>query len=428
MLSDYKITQEESSANGVVSAPDVLTGTAQENKAVFDKLTNQVVITKHNGLIDELSQSGASDTGIDDIEGLVATTVQDALEEINQNYEDIIDPANQDTAGKLGFTPFPNVAATNVQDAVEEVQRNLETAVDEIQADVPTASEVPSNPFPGVTSDNVQGALEELNGKVEDIQAGVIPSGSITGDMIQDGAVTADKLGSDVTGEEIPTSASDPTSISSQLSNRVSGSYKIYNSIAQLGIVPESTTMQDIIDAVGVHAELHALINSGVADICPSRTGSLHIVRTNVNRANVIFFDNLGNIWRAETNMSEFIDWIKISDATPPQEFDLPLADGWSGWAKYSKDQFGRVLVYGLVAKSTALISGDVIGTFPEGFRPSDTCPMTITSGNASDGKSFATSGYVQPSGALTLSNGTISSVYKLGNNLAFNFVFPAAD
>ena len=119
--------------------------------------------------------------------------------------------------------------------------------------------------------------------------------------------------------------------------------------------------------------------------------------------------------------------WTKTALATPPQEFDLPLADGWSGWAKYSKDQFGRVLVYGLVAKSTALISGDVIGTLPEGFRPSATCPMTITSGNASDGKSFATSGYVQPSGALTLSNGTISSVYKLGNNLAFNFVFPAA-
>ena len=287
MLSDYKITQEESSANGVVSAPDVLTGTAQENKAIFDKLTNQVVITKHNGLIDELATSGAGDTGIENIEGLVATTVQEALEEINQNYEDILDPANTDTAskigvtpfdgvdssnvqaalqeiqgnldlevnkienqfgsltadevkvaiipgltatnvqealeevkgnvdnvldptdnetaGKLGFTPFPNVNATNVQDAVEEVQHNLEEAVAGIQQDIPQAEEVPVTPFPGVTSDNVQAALEELNEKVEDIQSGVIPPGSITSDMIQDGAITPDKLAAGAGGGSILT-------------------------------------------------------------------------------------------------------------------------------------------------------------------------------------------------------------------------------
>ena len=120
--------------------------------------------------------------------------------------------------------------------------------------------------------------------------------------------------------------------------------------------------------------------------------------------------------------------WAKLAIAQPPQEFNLPLAEGRSGWVKYSKDQFGRVLVYGLVAKSTALVSGDVIGTFPDGFRPSQTCPMTITSNNSTDGKSFATSGYVQPSGVFTLSNGTISSGYNVGNNIAFNFVFPAAD
>ena len=287
MLSDYKITQEESSANGVVSAPDVLTGTAQENKAIFDKLTNQVVITKHNGLIDELATSGAGDTGIENIEGLVASTVQEALEEINQNYEDILDPANTDTAskigvtpfdgvdssnvqaalqeiqgnldlevnkienqfgsltadevkvaiipgltatnvqealeevkgnvdnvldptdnetaGKLGFTSFSNVNATNVQDAVEEVQHNLEEAVAGIQQDIPQAEEVPVTPFPGVTSDNVQAALEELNEKVEDIQSGVIPPGSITSDMIQDGAITPDKLAAGAGGGSILT-------------------------------------------------------------------------------------------------------------------------------------------------------------------------------------------------------------------------------
>ena len=132
-------------------------------------------------------------------------------------------------------------------------------------------------------------------------------------------------------------------------------------------------------------------------------------------------------VWHAEFTNDVLSPWREVAFCIPPQEYRLPLAEGWSGWAKYSKDQFGRVLVYGLVAKSTALISGDVIGTFPEGFRPSATCPMTITSGNASDGKSFATSGYVQPSGVFTLTNGIISSGYNVGNNIAFNFVFPAA-
>ena len=165
-----------------------------------------------------------------------------------------------------------------------------------------------------------------------------------------------------------------------------------------------------------------------ITDI-PFSNATLHIVKLSNPRCYCICIDrdNRGVQIATWTN-SAFSGWQSFATAIKPQEFDLPLAEIWSGWAKYSKDQFGRVLVYGLVAKSTALISGDVIGTLPEGFRPSATCPMTITSGNASDGKSFATSGYVQPSGALTLSNGTISSVYKLGNNLAFNFVFPAAD
>ena len=204
-LSDYKITQEETAANGVVSAPDVLTGTAQENKAVFDKLINQTVMVKHNGLIDELSTSGAGDTGITDIPGLVAETVQEALEEINANVGEIIDPNNPETAGKIGITQFEGVAASTVQGALEEIQQNLDEAVSSIQQDIPQAEEVLVTPFPGVTSDNVQDALEELNEKVEDIQSGVIPTGSITSDMIQDGAITPDKLASGAGGGSILT-------------------------------------------------------------------------------------------------------------------------------------------------------------------------------------------------------------------------------
>ena len=48
-----EITTEEISENGVCSAPDVLSGTPEENKKVFDKLCAEVVIPKINIIVRE---------------------------------------------------------------------------------------------------------------------------------------------------------------------------------------------------------------------------------------------------------------------------------------------------------------------------------------------------------------------------------------
>ena len=53
-LTDYKITDGDISTHGVVSQPDKLTGTAAENKAVFDALIRDAVKAKLNDLIDAL--------------------------------------------------------------------------------------------------------------------------------------------------------------------------------------------------------------------------------------------------------------------------------------------------------------------------------------------------------------------------------------
>ena len=57
-LTDYKIDMTPVTGDidtyGVVSAPDKLTGTAAQNKAVFDKLIREAVAVKLNDLIDEL--------------------------------------------------------------------------------------------------------------------------------------------------------------------------------------------------------------------------------------------------------------------------------------------------------------------------------------------------------------------------------------
>ena len=227
------------------------------------------------------------------------------------------------------------------------------------------------------------------------------------------------------------TVATELAELSSQLSNRL----RHYTSFEALGLTEATATVASIVAAMSDSSMLAAACatDGKNAGWLPESYGFLRIHKVNIDYAMAeyqVVWPN-AKLWRGYYNAGDdglkWSGWQPIATATPPQEFDLPLAEGWNGWVKYSKDQFGRVLVYGLVAKSTALLSGDVIGTFPEGFRPSRTCPMTITSNNSTDGKSFATSGYVQPSGVFTLTNGTISSGYNVGNNIAFNFVFPAA-
>lgn len=56
-----KISDSTISTNGVISAPDTLTGTAAENKAVFDRLTGKTAIPKVNEVIDEVNRLTGQD-------------------------------------------------------------------------------------------------------------------------------------------------------------------------------------------------------------------------------------------------------------------------------------------------------------------------------------------------------------------------------
>jgi hypothetical protein len=89
-LSDKKITENQIIDNGVISAPDKLTGTASENKAVFDKLIRAAVAPQYNALIDELmSHSGAGNIGAA-VAGLTGTTVQTLLEALKANIDNVV--------------------------------------------------------------------------------------------------------------------------------------------------------------------------------------------------------------------------------------------------------------------------------------------------------------------------------------------------
>lgn len=92
-----------------------------------------------------------------------------------------------------------------------------------------------------------------------------------------------------------------------------------------------------------------------------------------------------GDIWKRMLQSGVlWSEWIKLSDATPPQEFDLPLVSGFSngggGNSVYWKDQFNQVHFLVSVTNQNSLSSGDVIATLPAGFRPSKTAIFVLGS------------------------------------------------
>ena len=59
-LSDFKITDADITSKGVQASPDQLSGTAEDNKKVFDRLTSGPVRDGHNRLIDALIALGVA--------------------------------------------------------------------------------------------------------------------------------------------------------------------------------------------------------------------------------------------------------------------------------------------------------------------------------------------------------------------------------
>lgn len=54
-IRDYKITDAQIAEKGVIASPDTLTGTADENKRVFDRLVRECVAPQFNAIVDEFA-------------------------------------------------------------------------------------------------------------------------------------------------------------------------------------------------------------------------------------------------------------------------------------------------------------------------------------------------------------------------------------
>ena len=91
-LNDNKITEKQLSDSGVVAAPDKLTGTAAENKAVFDRLVRAVVAPQYNALIDELSgAAGAAGIGTKLGKKLDAAVLSDDIAAVRLNSDKVLE-------------------------------------------------------------------------------------------------------------------------------------------------------------------------------------------------------------------------------------------------------------------------------------------------------------------------------------------------
>ncbi len=79
-----------------------------------------------------------------------------------------------------------------------------------------------------------------------------------------------------------------------------------------------------------------------------------------------------GVIYTQTYSISAWHGWIgPYATAEPPQEYDLPLAAGVTGTAKYCIDQIGYVHIRGWVGGVDAIAaSTPLIATLPAGYRP----------------------------------------------------------
>ena len=113
-----KITDEQITTYGVVSQPDVLSGTPAANKAVFDKLIRDSIKANYNGLIDALtSTTGANEIGAQ-VTGITGQTVQLILSALKVLVDDCYTKAEADA--EIG---------TETNTLVQDITINMDTGV-----------------------------------------------------------------------------------------------------------------------------------------------------------------------------------------------------------------------------------------------------------------------------------------------------------
>ena len=177
-------------------------------------------------------------------------------------------------------------------------------------------------------------------------------------------------LSGDVTlsGDDIKTSAEDNTPVSAALSNKVSVPQSILpgtdlNTVTAPGMYYyDGETLPNMPGADNAFSLLVETIGSYGAQ---GRKQTYTPWHQNVTYTRIFSGDTA----------APWSQWVQLAAAASLWMYDLPLAEGFSGYAKYSIDPFDRVLIMLQgIQKTDASVLGngvtEMIGTIPVGYRP----------------------------------------------------------
>lgn len=113
-----KITDAEMDAAGVVAAPDVLSGTPAQNKAVFDRMVRQLVAPAYNAAVDAINE-------IDDVEKGIETAEAQRVEAENARQTAETERQNAEAARQTEETERQNAEAA--RQTAETAREDKET-------------------------------------------------------------------------------------------------------------------------------------------------------------------------------------------------------------------------------------------------------------------------------------------------------------
>ena len=213
-IQEQKITEAAIAESGVQSQPDKLTGTAAQNKKVFDNLVTAVVREKFNALLDELTgAAAAAQLGITTIPGFSADNIQTALEQIVQAMQDVTQGSVTD-----GSITLLKLAAEVTAVALGGAAASHTHGAGDINSGVLNADRIPvldgTKLGTGSVGTAQLGAAVVTAEKLAALAvlAQHIANGAVTTQKLAEGAVTAEKIADSARGNASSNLSSTPFS------------------------------------------------------------------------------------------------------------------------------------------------------------------------------------------------------------------------